>query len=55
MNNTQLIIWIVVGFDGLILLGAVGWLMWITWFDNKLRVIMLNSRYGLSIKKVKMF
>ena len=53
MDNNTLVIWIFVGFDGLILLGVFIWFVWITWFDDRLRVCIFNSKYGVKFYKVK--
>jgi len=53
MNSSQVVIWVMIGLDGLVVLALIWWGVWATWFDDRLRVIIFNSKYGLSIHKVK--
>jgi len=51
MDASMIIIWVCIGIDVLVVLCLAGYGVYLTWFDTRLRVIMFNSRYGMSISK----
>lgn len=53
VNSAQILIWSFIAFDSLILLGGIWYLVYITWFDNRLRVVLIDSKKGVKITKVK--
>ncbi len=53
MNNEQIIIWICISVIALAILGVLAFLVYLTWFDDRLRVIMIDSKSGVKISKVK--
>lgn len=53
MSNEIIIIWICVSIISISILGVIIFLIYLTWFDDRLRVILVDSKSGIKIKKVK--
>lgn len=51
MNANDIIMWVFIGVDILILLGLIFWGVYATWLDKRLRVIIVDSKSGLNISK----
>lgn len=53
MENELIIMWIAISVFGLLILGVIVFLVYVTWFDNRLRVVIIDSKSGVKITKVK--
>ncbi len=49
----MIIVWISISVIGLAILGVLAFLVYLTWFDNRLRIIIFDSKSGIKITKVK--
>ena len=49
----SVLIWSLMSVIGVAILGVIGFFVYITWFDDRLRVIIIDSKSGIKITKVK--
>lgn len=54
MNSETVLIITFALVDGLALIGGIIWFIYFTWFDKKLRAIIINNKNGLAILKVNL-
>lgn len=53
MDFATLILWIVIGIDSSIIIALIWWGIYASWFDDRLRVVIVDSKNNITIQKIK--